>query len=404
MRYPRPLSPDKDDAPSLAANTSRGGQGNEVSTAAPEDPLFRRAGNAPNTDEDQDQYLVEPRVWAGLTALQALIYSHESGMALPSRVPNIDSVLEVTSGSSYDTRKTGLSSQVIQTEERDTLGVNLARTSTDREPWIFAKTTERAEGVAAGETGKERTPSQGEDSEEQGGGGASETPTDSSQDESSEKERNASETRTNPSQDEKAEGTGSEASKIQTHPAQSPSGPLSRSSRSTASPSVSSKESSNRSRSSSSSPGSTKRSTKSSRVSECGRCQEAIRSGPNSGDGDTKRRQSRRRTEEEDGSSAVEYSEGAERVSSQKEAFCRDERSEEGDYYFATSTPHEGLGRARGRDDRGSAPVSEVKCEREGAHVRAADLEAGFEEARRLASLTSTACKELEEKGAALSR
>lgn len=73
--------------------------------------------------------------------------------------------------------------------------------------------------------------------------------------------------------------------------------------------------------------------------------------------------------------------------------------------------PHPPVASIRGEDaerieneEREHLQHSQVLCEREGSLVRAVDLEAGAQEARRLASLASTTCRDMDEKEASLLR
>lgn len=384
MRYPRPLSPGKDDEPRLAVKDSKGRCRSEASTAARVESGFPRSGNAPNTSEDQDQSLVEPRVWAGLMALQSLVTSHELGTPLLRGVVSIDGVLGATSDSSNEDRKTGQSSQERETEERETLEVDSTGTLTERGRPTAATTTSRAEGMTV-EAGEARPSSHDEHSGEGRGGGAPKT-------------------RTRARRGEPSEGDRGEVPESRTCPASPSLASRSSASRSTVSPSPSSRESGSSSSSNSSTSGGTD-STRTRPSSSVGdESPEVFLSGRNSEGGRTKCSSFFR--EKRDGPSvAGESNERSKAFPSHREAFRRNERSKEDEGPPATSLPRGRPGRTKNRrDDRGSAQVSEALCEREEAHVRAADLEAGSQEAWRLASVTATARKHLDAEEAALFR
>lgn len=127
MRYPRPQSADQDDTASLLNKRSASGQnGNEWFPIVPlEDLRHLLLRDESNQNEDHDQYVVERRLWTGLTALRQVLASYEAEKPLSREFGGVDDMFGSASRGSVDRqRDESPPSQELGTKEGEKFEAN----------------------------------------------------------------------------------------------------------------------------------------------------------------------------------------------------------------------------------------------------------------------------------------
>lgn len=362
MRYPRPQSPDQDQTAPPAKKHSGGGlsSNEDIPTETPADSRHVHLGDEPNQTEhqeqteDRDHLVVERRLQIGLTTLRRVVASYEAGEPLPRGLGGVDDDIlgSTPHGNSRDRDYImpphGLKAAQCEVARRDTSGANSGVTHAGQKRRKIPSTPGGAEALT-GVTGTPR-PSTTGDSEKEEGGQASET------------------SKATPPSTALASPRSQESGTSGSKACSSPNGGNTRSS-----------EASDSGRS----EGGGTRSSSLSSKQESGstlKSNEAVENGSN------------RRPEPfgfADGSGDAEGH----------------SNEDSGGPPPGMVNPDEGARDTSNGEVRENLQISPVLCGRDGSLlVRAADLEAGAQEARRLASLAATTCEDLDGKESALAR